>query len=224
MKLNKLSSAALATTLALGGLAMPVASHAEVSSSASIASMYLWRGQDISASAPVVSGDISYSHESGAYASLWISSIGSIDTPAGTYSTESDWTIGFSGEAGGMGYDIGYYKFWYPELGDSFSDADAEYYLGLTYGDFGFKAYIDGKDTHDYNYYTLSYGMGAFSALVGYKDVDGADGDYTHVGLSYAATDSLSFTASKVVDYDTAAPTPDDLLFMISYSLPIDLK
>ena len=49
MKLTaKLSPLAIATTLAITSLAAPVASYAEVSSTATLSSMYLWRGQDIS--------------------------------------------------------------------------------------------------------------------------------------------------------------------------------
>ena len=93
MKLiNKLTPVALATAMALGSLAAPLAAQADVSSSATISSMYLWRGQDISSSAPVLSGDITYNHSSGAYASLWISSLGLGAGPG--YSTESDYTIG----------------------------------------------------------------------------------------------------------------------------------
>lgn len=227
MKLiKKLTPVALASSIALAGAMAPVIASAEVSSSATLASMYLWRGQDISASAPVVSGDITYSHESGAYASLWISSIGGIGTDGGdlVYSTEADYTIGFAGEAGDLGYDVGYYIYTYPETGEDLSDAGAEVYLGLSYGDFGFKGFFDAKDDKTYNYYTFSYGIGSFSAMIGMNDDDDDTADYTHLDLTYAATDSLSFTVSDVVSKDSSVETPDNILYMIAYSLPIDLK
>jgi uncharacterized protein (TIGR02001 family) len=235
MKLiNKLTPVALATAMAFGSLAAPLAAQAAVSSSATISSMYLWRGQDISSSAPVLSGDITYNHSSGAYASLWISSLG---LGAGSnYSTESDYTIGFSGEAGPVGYDIGYYKFYYPENANdaNFGAANAETYLGLTYGDAAFKGYFDAKGSNDYSYYTFSYGYGQFSGLVGISAAKAAGGvsasdlSYKHIDLTYAATDRLSFTYSTKFAIGSAIYDPasmsSDPLFMISYSLPIDLK
>ncbi len=173
-------------------IAVPINAQAEISSSATLASMYLWRGQDISDHKPAVSGDIAYSHDSGLYASLWMSSEG---TTNGSY--ETDWTIGFSGSMGDFGYDVGYYKIWYPEALDTdgdpvtFGDAAAEAYIGLSYMDIGFKAFLDAKDDKTYNYYTLSYGMGAFSGTLGFNDdTDDNDLDYRHLDLSYAATDS----------------------------------
>jgi uncharacterized protein (TIGR02001 family) len=206
-------------------LTTPMVSQAEVSSSATLASMYLWRGLDISDNKPAVSGDITYSHDSGFYASLWLSSEGTFDN-----SYESDWTIGFSGSVKDFGYDVGYYKIWYPELIDSstgkpqtFGDAAAEAYVGLSYKDFGFKAFLDAKDDKTYKYYTLSYGYGAFSGTFGIYDDDTNSADYKHLDLSYAATDRLSFTVSKITSMGGGGTLPNPL-FMISYSLPVDLK
>jgi uncharacterized protein (TIGR02001 family) len=210
----------------MGSLAAPMAAQAELSSSATVASMYLWRGQDISDSRPAVSADITYNHASGAYASFWMSSEGSFDN-----SDETDWTAGYSGDVGGLGYDVGYYKFFYPQNGGSFGAANAETYLGLTYKDAGFKAYFDAKGPNDYTYYTFSYGMGPFSALVGYNKAKDTTLEYKHIDLSYAATDRLSFTYSKVfapgVAFSPANPLTGDKespIFMVSYSLPVDLK
>ena len=213
-----------AAMLALTAIVTPYSVQASgVSSSASLASMYLWRGQDISNQKPALSGDITYSHDSGAYASLWISSEGA----SGSY--ESDWTIGYSGSAGDMGYDVGYYKFWYPEMDDgghpqTFADAGAEVYLGLTYKDFGFKAFLDAKGDKTYKYYTLSYSYGVFSALVGISDDDDNDADYKHLDISYAATDRLSFTVSKPIARGSSGAIEFAPLMMLSYSIPVDLK
>ena len=224
--INKLTPVALATAMALGSLAAPMVAQAEVSSSASLASMYLWRGLDISDNKPAVSGDITYNHASGAYASLWLSSEGTFDN-----SYESDWTVGFSGEAAGVGYDVGYYKIWYPEMIDvstgkpqTFADAAAEAYLGLSYQDFGFKWFTDAKSPKTYDYYTFSYGMGAFSVTVGVNDDDSDASDYKHLDLSYAATDRLSFTVSKKFALGTGSTLETNPIMMISYSLPVDLK
>ena len=236
--INKLTPVALATAMALGSLAAPLAAQADVSSSATISSMYLWRGQDISGSAPVMTGEINYAHSSGAYVDFWLSSLGWGSAPA--TATETDWTVGYSGSAGDLGYDVGYYKFWYPEANQTtLGAAAAEVYLGLTYKDAGFKIYHDAKGDSTYDYLTVSYGMGPFSALVGYDKVkdNAAAGSattdsYKHIDLTYAATDRLSFTYSKAFAVgDTALGNsyaglgqPPVAQFMVSYSLPVDLK
>ena len=222
-KLNALVLTGVIASSAL--LATPMTAQAEVSSSASLASMYLWRGLDISDNKPAVSGDITYSSDIGIYASLWLSSEGTFDN-----SYESDWTIGYSGSVGDFGYDVGYYKIWYPEMIDAstgkpqtFNDAAAEAYIGLSYKDLGFKAFLDAKGKQTYNYYTLSYSYGAFSGTLGVNDDKVNTSDYKHLDLSYAATDRLSFTISKIISQGGGGTLPNPLM-MISYSLPISVK
>jgi len=224
-QMNKVLSLTGAAALALTSLATPFTAEASgVSSSATLASMYLWRGLDISDHKPAMSGDIVYSHDSGAYASLWLSSEGSFDN-----SYESDWTIGYSGSAGDLGYDIGYYKIWYPEMitgthPQTFYDAAAEVYVGLTYKDFGFKGFFDAKGDKTYKYYTLSYSYSVFTALVGINDDDDNTADYKHLDISYAATDRLSFTYSKPISHDSGNTMEINPVMMLSYSIPVDLK
>jgi len=69
------------------------------------------------------------------------------------------------------------------------------------------------------DYYTLSYGMNGFTGLVGVHDQAGGSENYTHVDLSYAFNDNLSFTASQITDDDGGMD--DDLKIVVSYSLPI---
>jgi len=51
--------------------------------------------------------------------------------------------------------------------------------------------------------------------------------DMTHVNLTYAFNDRISFTASKVVDQDLGKNDPgafdEDLMFVVAYSLPIEI-
>ena len=218
-QMKKLLPVTGAAALAFTALATPIAAQAEVSSSAAIASMYLWRGQDISDHKPAMSGDITYSHDSGAYASLWVSSEG---TAGQSY--EADVTIGYSGSAGDIGYDVGVYKIWYPETEQKFHEAGVETYVDISYMDYGFKAYVDTKGDKDYSYYTLYGGYEKFSALIGMNDADDDSGDYKHFDISYAATDSLSFTYSKVFSRDDASTLATEPLIMLSYSIPVDMK
>ena len=215
----KLTSVALASAVAMGAMAMPTVASAEVSTSATISSMYLWRGQDVSAGVPALSGDIAYSHSSGAYAFAWMSS-------ESANNTEVDVGLGYAGEAGPVGYDISYYKFWYPEKdtatgkGQKFADAGAEVVVGLTYKPVTFKAYLDAKDKDDGSYYTLSTGFGSFGFLYGLSDSKTAGSDYSHFDISYSASDKLSFTVSNASG-DGLTDGQKDPLFMMSYSLPI---
>lgn len=213
----KLTSIALASAVAMGAIAMPTTASAEVSSSATISSMYLWRGQDVSGGVPALSGDIKYSHESGAYAFAWMSS-------ESAYNTEVDVGLGYAGKAGPVDYDVSYYKFWYPEkntttVGEKFADAGAEVVLSLTYKPVTFKAYLDAKDKNDGTYYTVSGSIGKVGLLYGARD-NKTGADYSHVDISYQATDKLSFTVSNASG-DGLATGAKDPLFMMSYSLPI---
>lgn len=223
MKLNKLSPIALATTMALGGLmAIPGTANAEMSASATVSSFYLWRGQDISAGAPEIAGSLDYSHESGAYAGIWASSE--------AVGTETDFYAGFAGEAGGLGYDISYWEYYYPSdnaLVDAPVNAVSEYVIGLSYADVGLKVYT-GADTNgapDYKYVTLDYTIGAFNILYGkwLIDATGAD-ESSHLTIAYSVTDNFTFTASKGMQDTTASAYDEDVLFHIAYSLPIDIK
>lgn len=213
----KLSSIAFASAIALGATAMPTVASADVSSSATISSMYLWRGQDVSGGVPALSGDIRYSHESGAYAFGWMSS-------ESASNTEVDLGLGYAGKAGPIEYDVSYYKYWYPEknattVGEKFADAGAEIVVGLTYKPVTFTAYLDAKDADDGTYYTVSGSIGKVGLLYGARD-NKTGGDYNHVDVSYQASDKLSFTLSTASG-DGLAVGAKDPLFMMSYSLPI---
>lgn len=228
MKINKpnLTAIAMATSMALGSIAIvPATAQAEISSSASIASMYLWRGQDVSDGAPALSGDIKYSHASGVYAFGWMSSEGVKDsTDAATESYEVDFGVGYAGSVGKFGYDVSYYKFWYPEGNESFSDAGAEWVVGLSFEPVTFTAFIDAKGDKTYKYYTLSGSVGPVDLKLGMTDNDTANTDYKHYDITYNATDRLSFTYSKPTSIDAGAGVDDDPLFVLTYSLPVDLK
>lgn len=214
----KMTSIALASAVAMGSMALPTVASADVSSSASIASMYLWRGQNISGGKPALSGDITYTHSSGAYAFGWLSSEGS-------NSYETDLGLGYAGKAGSMGYDVSYYAFWYPTSShEKLTDAGAEVVVALTFDPVTFKAYIDAKKEYTYNYFTLSGSVGKFDMLVGMDSEKTSSDGYTHFDLSYNATDRLAFTYSQVISKGSTSTVSKDPLMMMSYSIPVDLK
>ena len=222
MKLTKLSPLALATAIALGGIAAPGIASAELGYNATVSSMYLWRGQD-SSNGPTVSGGIDYSHDSGAYASVWTSSGLNGTAAGGGY--ETDVWFGYAGAAGDMAYDVSYWFIEYPQ-NDPATDAINEIILSLSYDAFSL-GLTSGDD--GYLYTTLGYGMGDFGATYGMSKADktggAGDQEYSHFDISYSATSELSFAISFPMD-DSGAKrdVAIDPLMMMSYSLPISAK
>ena len=190
-------------------------------------------------------GDITLS-SGGAYAGMWTSSG---DSAAGN---EYDLYVGYGGEMEGFSYDISVWTYVYPSAGN-FSYVDttdedgngiadvleseqdtsgntfdlSELIVSLGYEGASFSYYYPvSSNPNDYSYLTLGYGMGAFSAMAGITMVEddaGEDAGYTHLDLSYAYNDNLAFTASKIIDEETEDSMDDDLKFVVSYSLPIDM-
>lgn len=197
-------------------LATAPASAVEVSASASVASLYLWRGFDLSNGSAAVSGDITLS-EAGFYAGVWGSS------GDDTYGQEVDYYAGFATEAGPVSIDLSIWNYVYPgasaglvDNGDTFGDL-SELILGLGMGPVSLTIYDNIAGNSAYNYYTLAYSAGSFSFLVGGATFENEDSDYAHFDISYAYNDNLAFTFSQMIDEDN----DDDLKFVVSYSLPI---
>jgi len=181
--------------------------------------MYLWRGLD-SSNGPTISGGIDYSHDSGFYAGAWASSglNGTGSSTSGADGYELDLFAGYSGKVAGVGYDISYWDIDYPQVTGVSGDSINEISLGLSYADFSASYTTNTDSAVDYDYITVGYSYDKFGITYGMSDA-GAGGEYSHVDLSYAATDALSFTVSKASD-DTAG-VDNEMLISVSYSLPI---
>jgi uncharacterized protein (TIGR02001 family) len=236
----------IASTIAAASVVAPSMAAAEVSGSLGIASMYLWRGQDVSAGTANVSGSLDFTTEMGFYAGSWVSSAGTpvsftgeanVVAPgvtpvegSGTTSTETDFYAGFGGEAGGLSYDISYWTYVYPE-DDVGAGELAELIASVGMAGFTFTGYVsannlsnsDKENFGDDLYLTLGYEYDAFGLTVGTWDLDADDANYTHVDLSYSPIENLTFTVSKVVDSDEFAAVSDeqDPLFVVGYSFPL---
>lgn len=223
MKLSKkLTPIALAVSMAVGGVIVPTIASAEMSANLGIANMYLWRGQNLTPDGPQVSGGIEFSGDTGLYGGLWTSNE--------TGGHETDLYVGFGTEVGDVSVDLSYWHYLYPEDGTAPADglgdtAYSDIVLGLGFADVGLTFYI-GSETQgapDYMYTTLDYSMGDYSFLFGtWSNDDPTADEYSHIQVSYAITDSLGLTVSKASS-DTGA-TEEDPLFVISYSVPIDMK
>jgi uncharacterized protein (TIGR02001 family) len=219
-KLTQAIALAGVMTTGLTATTSVFAEDVEVSASAAVASMYLWRGQDLGNGAAAVSGDLTASM-GGAYAGVWTSSG---DTAAGQ---EYDLYVGFGGEAEDFSYDLSIWTYTYS--GDDTVNGEGNTFgLSEFIASAGFMGasasyyYPISSNPDDYSYLTLGYGMDAYSATIGMA-MDDADGGYTHLDLSYAYNDSLAFTLSKIIDEETEDSMDDDLKVVVSYSLPIDM-
>lgn len=226
--MTKLSQAIALATAMTAGLAATATTQAEVSASVDIASSYLYRGTSLSNGEAVVSGSLDYAHASGAYVGAWASSG---DTANGS---EYDIYFGYAGTAGALSYDVGYASYIYPSQSEeavAAGDAEAtkdeigdvtELYLNLSAAGVDFSTYFN-DNGGDYIYNSLGYGMDKFYGLVGVTtdlEEDGK-GAYTHIDVSYAYNDNVTFTASKIVAQSNgnSAASPQ---FVVSYSLPIE--
>jgi len=221
---NKIvASSVVAGAVMAGGLLTPGIAAAEVSASAAVSNMYLWRGLDLGDGSPAVSGDLSYSHDSGAYAGIWMSSGDS------TLGNEYDYYAGYATEVGGLGIDLSVWNYNYSDAGLSAYDFGrrddttgelSEVILGLSFAGVSLNYLDNVAGGSGYEYWTLGYSYDKYSVTVGFHDTT-TGADMTHVNLSYAFNDNLSFTASKVVDEETDGTYDDDLLYALVYSLPI---
>jgi uncharacterized protein (TIGR02001 family) len=224
----------LAAGVAAASMTMIAApASAEVAASASVANMYLWRGQDLSNGSPAVSGDITLS-AAGFYAGVWGSSG---DDTAGQ---EVDYYAGFATELGGLSIDLSVWNYVYPGSGGvSDSDGDGQFdtsftdngndagdlsevILGLGMGPVSVTIYDNIAGDNGYFYYTVGLDVAQFSFTVGTTSNEDSDDDYTHFDASYAYNDNLSFTFSQIVD-EANNGSDDDLHFVVSYSLPISM-
>lgn len=232
--MKTISKAVAVASLISAGFIGTQAHAAEVSASAAVSSMYLWRGLNLSNGAAAVSGDLSVS-AGGAYAGVWTSSG---DAELGT---EYDLYAGYGLEVGGVALDLSYASYIYAgNEADDLTDSQDVIFKASTAGvEFG--AYVNVTEDSDIVYYTLGYGMDKISAMVGVvtgstTDIVGdpeADNNHTHLDVTYAYNDNLSFTVSQIVAQDletdaeedaaeAAKAYDDSTLFVATYSLPIE--
>ena len=141
---NKLTPVALATSLALSGLAVPTVANAELSGNIGVHSKYLLRGIFAENDNTAVQGGFDWSHDSGFYLGYWGSNLGYSYDASGTspYSGngfENDFYGGFAGGGDTFGYDIGLIQYYYINVDDSdlteltASVSMGDGYLGLQY-------------------------------------------------------------------------------------------
>ena len=189
MKFTKLS---LITVLAVSAITTTAMAEISVSANMGATSNYIWRGMTQTNDNAAIQGgfDVDFG---GAYLGVWGSNISW--TTGEDSSLEADFYGGYAGEAAGIGYDIGYIRYAYPNVGDA-NNFD-EVYLGLS-KDFGSGFGVSGKYSKGVKVPTGGtkvddWTVGATTGLG--MDVELAlnYGDYDTVGTRYSAGLSKSF-------------------------------
>jgi len=204
-----------ASALLVGNLAMASA-DGKLSASATVSNAYLWRGIDLGQGAAAVSGDLIYSM-AGAYGGVWMSSG---DSGLGQ---EYDLFAGYNTKMGEVTLDLSLWNYNYSDL-DERNDTTgelSEVVLSVSAYGANFSILDNVAGGSGYYYYTFGYGMNDVSAKLGFHSFDNDLQNMTHLDVSYAYNDNLSFTVSKVVDEEVEGTYDNDPIFQVSYKLPI---
>lgn len=200
-----------------------------LSANVAASSNYIWRGVSQTDNAAAISGGIDYADDSGFYAGAWASNVDFGDDA----SAELDFYLGFSGQLNeDVSYDVGYIYYAYPDSAQT--DSTNEYDFGEIYGSLGYSYFSlsasygihndDGAAFADASLYiaagaefevadglTLAFHLGDYS----FDDAMIAE-DYNDYSVSLSK-DGFTFAVSDT-DIDN-----DDMKFVISYSVDIDL-
>ncbi len=217
---------ALCLTSTLGSASFAAEEVASpISVNITIANDYIWRGKTQSNDKEAIQGGFDYTHKSGFAAGIWGSNVAD--------GSEFDYYGSYSGEAGNIGYEVGYIAYRYSKDAASNPLNFDEVYVGASYGDFGLTYYKgDGKKSLKVgDYIEGSYGVNIsdidVSVTAGkYSEaVSGDSSDYMTYGLSfgksYAGLDyTLGFTMVSDSDSSASYNTLDEknTVFSISKS------
>jgi uncharacterized protein (TIGR02001 family) len=192
--------------LLVGLLSLPT--FASVSANVSFASDYIWRGMT-QTDGPAMSGGFDYEAESGFYAGIWGSNV-NFNDGAGS---ELDYYFGYGFEVNGIGVDLGYVAFDYPENNTGLDFE--EVVLGLSMGDLGLTFAMGQDGAPDYT--EISYAFGPVGVSYGEYD-DYGDNFAISYGFTCGSYDcGLAYTDFSDKGY--SGVDEDALVFSISASL-----
>jgi len=188
MKLLRLSiiTALLTTSI----IADEDRSGINVSANMSLTSNYVWRGMTQTKDSPAIQGGADLEYK-GLYAGVWGSNVEFGD---GRNSLEADLYAGYAGEFLGIGYDVGYIHYVYPNMSNEYNFAEA--YIGLSkeWESFGLSAkFSKGIETDDVdpeNFYEIGFSTSVLPYDIGF---DAGYGNYDDIGYYYSVGLSRSF-------------------------------
>lgn len=232
MKMKQKLVAGAVALSALAGFAVPAA-HAETAASVAASNMYYWRGLDLGQGDPALIADVNVS-AAGAYAGLWASSGDAVN------GTEYDFYAGYKFSTDKFFVDFNYTTYMYPSVtGQADAGEDAENFGFDDISDVAVTAGFSASDSvsfklmhrvglgdilgdDDYTYTTLSGTFSKVTVLYGTHSDDSKTYDsLSHLDVTYAYSDKLSFTLGKVVDQGEGDKFNDELKFVVTLSLPI---
>lgn len=163
----------------------------DVSANMSLTSNYVWRGMTQTKDSPAVQGGVDLNYM-GVYAGAWGSNVdfGANDNN----SMELDLYGGYAGEVAGIGYDIGYIEYVYPNKSNEYNFGEAYFGLSKEFEKFGVSAkYSEGiktDDTDPENYWEV----GVTSSILPYGiGFEASYGDYDNIGYNYMVGLNRSF-------------------------------
>lgn len=215
---KSLISSAVTGALLVGTAGFSTA-QAEVEFNVGVFSDYILWGTSASDNNAVVQGGIDYSHESGFYAGTWVSTLGSGE------GQEVDLYAGYTFEAGGLDFDLGYVYYYYPALDDfDYGDIYGSVGFGPFYASIQYALNADDSDFEG----SLVYKVGgdfelvpsiSLNAELGYVDLEPDSTTWTFWSLGLTkSTDygDISLTYAQNNDGDVVS---DDPLFVVGYSI-----
>ena len=216
----KLTKMALASALALG----TTVAQADIEGNIAATSDYIWRGQTQTASGAAVSGGLDWSNDSGMYAGIWASNV--------AVGHEADLYGGYSGEANGVGYDVGVIYYGYLGGAGDFIEIAVSASMGMITVGVNSTVSADTESSEGDLYYYISGGTDVMdgttlSATLGAVDPDAADGtDFTHVNLSLGKSMgdmgdfalNLDLTSEELAINGTEVDPSDDARISVGWS------
>ena len=154
---------------------------------------------------PAMSGGFDYAAESGFYAGIWGSNV-NFNDGAGS---ELDYYFGYGFEVNGIGVDLGYVAFDYPENNTGLDFE--EVVLGLSMGDLGLTFALGQDGAPDYT--EVSYAFGPVGVSYGEYD------DYgDNFGISYGFTCGSYDCGFAYTDFTDGGYGADEDAFVFSVS------
>ena len=155
-----------------------------LSANVGVVSDYYFRGVQQTASASA-NGGVDYEHASGLSIGIWAADVEG-QSPGPAAGIEIDTYASYAGEAGGIGYSVGYTHYGYTGTFDTSYD---EVNLGASYGGFSLDIASGSHEDpaavldDDYTFVSIGYGAGPLSVTYGAFGGDWG-GAYLEVGLS----------------------------------------
>jgi uncharacterized protein (TIGR02001 family) len=125
----------IALTMAMAGISSVASAEnpmgLEFSADVALTSNYIYRGISQSDDEASIQGGFYFSHSSGIYGGLWGASVDGSNGFLGTADLELDPSLGWGGELGPVGVDVGWVRYGYPDEGNPEIDTD-EFHIGIS--------------------------------------------------------------------------------------------